>query len=164
MTDTFTEKTLSERLEEAAEQQQTNGNHELAKLLNEACLEIEVAMCIFDAAAGSAIKFMRRNSVIPDELSEDEIHILKHSLTGTSDKVYRNYFFVASGNPNLPKIEALIKKGYMQQGRSSSSGTYYHATEIGAFHVGLELPLDAGANGLNFSKKKVIAEHVPQSA
>jgi DNA-binding PadR family transcriptional regulator len=75
-------------------------------------------------------------------LSEEELHILKHSL-GISyiqwyerekiDNPYRNYFYTSKNSVDYPIIQKLIKKGLMEdmQRSWSEDASYYYVTNKG---------------------------------
>lgn len=91
----------------------------------------------------------------PATLSEDELQVLVHTLTG-SERAYasRNYFAAGPGHPDMPTLLRLIDKGLMHLGKpiDSTGSQYFHCTQMGAAAVGLELPKSSGANGPDLSE------------
>lgn len=77
-------------------------------------------------------------------LTEQERHVLRHTLTGSSgtDEVYRNYFAAGDGHHDMPALEALVARGLMHVGKRvpGTDSRYYHCTWNGAAAVGLWLP------------------------
>lgn len=84
------------------------------------------------------------------ELTDEEAHVLTHTLTGSNgEKPYRNYFAANERNLYLPAINSLIERGLMQPGAKAEATEimYFHCTSAGAAAVGLSLPQDTGHNG-----------------
>ena len=80
------------------------------------------------------------------ELTDQERHVLRHTLTGSSgaDDVYRNYFAAGDGHHDMPAITRLVMAGLMYPGKlvTGNSCRYYHCTALGARAVGLHAPHD----------------------
>ncbi|HEX5520399.1 MAG TPA: hypothetical protein VFX29_01840 [Longimicrobiaceae bacterium] len=80
------------------------------------------------------------------ELSENERHVLIHTLTGShpNGKVYRNYYAAGPGHHSEQHLGRLCDLGLMRRGRTFNDGQdqYYHCTQAGAAAVGLALPAD----------------------
>lgn len=67
---------------------------------------------------------------------------LRHALTGSNSTgaVHRNYYFASPGHHSWDTLLALEARGFMRRGKKVEDGTYFHCTEAGAEHVGLNLP------------------------
>ena len=84
------------------------------------------------------------------DLNEHEKRVVSHSLTGSnrSGKVYRNYYLAGPGHHSWTALQSLVEKGAMTEGRRVArnfpepQSVYFHATEAGAYAVGLCLPHD----------------------
>lgn len=75
------------------------------------------------------------------ELTDQERHVLRHTLTGSSgtDEVYRNYFAAGEGHQDMPALTRLVMAGLMYVGQPlpGQRGCYYHCTAKGARAVDL---------------------------
>jgi hypothetical protein len=80
------------------------------------------------------------------ELTEQERHVLRHALTGSSgtDQVYRNYFAAGEGHHDMPALTRLVMNSLMYVGERvpGTDSRYYHCTAQGARAVGLHAPHD----------------------
>jgi hypothetical protein len=80
------------------------------------------------------------------ELTDQERHVLRHTLTGSSgtDEVYRNYFAASDGHHDMPALTRLVMHGLMYVGEivPGSTSLYYHCTAQGAMAIGLHAPHD----------------------
>lgn len=80
------------------------------------------------------------------ELTDQERHVLRHTLTGSSgtDEVYRNYFAASEGHHDMPALTRLVMAGLMYVGEAvpGQGSRYYHCTAQGARAVGLHAPHD----------------------
>ena len=70
-----------------------------------------------------------------DNLTKEEKHILWHSLTGSTSKVYRNYYATSTTDIRYNLVRGLVDRGFMIEGRKmtewSGSMEYYHVTVNG---------------------------------
>lgn len=83
---------------------------------------------------------MRKNlfgngNVAGEQLTEAERHVLVHTLTGGTGRVYRNHFVADDGHSDMPTLQSLTSKGLMVRRASE----LFHATAAGAAAVGLRL-------------------------
>jgi hypothetical protein len=82
-----------------------------------------------------------------NELSKDEIDILRHSLGVSVDKSpYRNYFCTGPGTTDFPVVSRLVELGFMGVIILPGSRPEYYAenglfcvTQFGAAAIGMEL-------------------------
>lgn len=77
------------------------------------------------------------------EVEPGERDILVHSLKGSSNRVFRNYFAADLATEDGLVCLSLVKQGLMVRHVESAKQpglVYFHVTQAGAEAVGLQLP------------------------
>jgi hypothetical protein len=73
--------------------------------------------------------------VVAREVTESQIHILRHSLGLTrGEEIYRNHYVAGPGSTNFADCCALVDAGYMSKHRSEllhENDRYFRVTDEG---------------------------------
>lgn len=66
-------------------------------------------------------------------MNKEKLYILQHSLGGSKENQYRNYYCVDPGSPDHDRCEELVKDGLMFSGRAGWLGglSVFHVTDEG---------------------------------